>query len=94
MPADPNYPGRVRAHLGRFKQYPASARSAGGQGRGVVTFSLSGSGSVTSVSVVSHTGNAALDQELAAMVRRASPFPAPPDGQPKSFTVPVSWNLQ
>jgi len=93
IPADPNYPGRVRAHLGRFQQYPPSARSAGTQGRGMVTFSLSGSGSVTSVSVVRSTGAGVLDQEAAAMVRRASPFPAPPDGQSKSFTVPVSWQL-
>jgi protein TonB len=35
-----------------------------------------------------------LDQEILAMVRRASPFPAPPDGQPKSFTVPLNFNLQ
>ena len=93
MPSDPNYRGRVAAHLARYKQYPPSARSAGTQGSGTVTFSISGSGSVTSVSVVRGTGAGILDQELAAMVRRASPFPAPPSGQSMSFTVPVSWRL-
>jgi len=88
-----NYNGRVAAHLARYKQYPASARSNGIQGSGAVTFSLSGSGSVTSVTVVRGTGAAVLDQELAAMVRRASPFPTPPNGQSLSFTVPVSFKL-
>jgi len=88
-----NYNGRVAAHLARYKQYPASARGSGIQGSGAVTFSLSGSGSVTSVAVVRGTGAAVLDQELAAMVRRASPFPAPPNGQSLSFTVPVSFKL-
>jgi len=35
-----------------------------------------------------------LDQEILAMVRRASPFPAPPDGQPKSFTVPLNFTAR
>jgi protein TonB len=91
--SDPNYSGRVAAHLARHKQYPASARSNGTQGTGTVTFSINGSGSVTSVSLAHSTGAAILDQELTAMVRRASPFPAPPDGQAKSFTVPVSFKL-
>jgi TonB family protein len=93
-PADPNYAGRVRAHLVRYQQYPPSAKSAGAQGRGTVQFVIGGSGAVASVSVVSGTGNAALDQELAAMVRRASPFPPPPGGQSKSFTIPVNWQLR
>jgi len=92
--ADANYNGRVRAHLGRYQQYPAAARTAGVQGKGVVSFSISGSGSVTSVHVANSTGNGVLDQEISAMVRRASPFPAPPDGQPKSFNVPVSFTFR
>ena len=89
-----NYNGMVSAHLRRYQQYPASARSSGAAGSGMVTFSITGSGSVTSVSVAKATGAAVLDQEILAMVRRASPFPTPPDGQPKVFTVPVHFNLQ
>jgi protein TonB len=89
-----NYNGQVSAHLRRYQQYPAAARSNGITGSGTVTFSISGSGSVTSVRVTRGTGAAVLDQELAAMVRRASPFPAPPDGQARNFSVPVSFDLQ
>jgi protein TonB len=86
-----NYDGLVSAHL---RRHQSAARSGGAAGSGMVTFSLSGSGSVTSVRIVKGTGAAVLDQEILAMVRRASPFPAPPDGQPKSFTVPVRFSLQ
>jgi len=83
-----NYDGLVSAHL---RRHQSAARSNGVTGSGAVTFSLSGSGSVTSARIARGTGAAVLDQEILAMVRRASPFPAPPDGQPKSFTVPLHF---
>ncbi len=89
-----NYRGLVAAHLARFKQFPADARSRGENGRAMVAFSLSGSGGVTSVRLVRGTGVGSLDQEATAMVRRASPFPAPPDHRSVSFTVPVSFRIQ
>ena len=89
-----NYRGLVAAHLARFKQFPADARSRGDTGSAMVAFSLSGSGGVTSVRLVRGTGVGSLDQEATAMVRRASPFPAPPDGRSVSFTVPVSFRIQ
>src|SRR5262249_13149021 len=85
-----SYQGRVVAHLARYKQYPAAAGSKG-EGAGAVTFSLSGSGDVTSVTVSRSTGAAVLDQELVAWVRRASPFPAPPNGQSVTFTAPANF---
>jgi protein TonB len=91
---DPNYRGLVAAHLQRFKQYPADARAAQQQGIGSVSFTIDGNGRVTSASVSRGTGVASLDGELAAMVRRASPFPAPPGGHGMSFSVPVSFHLR
>jgi len=90
---DTNYRGLVSAHLARHKQYPADARARGDGGTAAVTFSLSGSGSVTSVRLARGSGVASIDQEVQAMVRRANPFPAPPDGRSVSFTVPVSFRL-
>jgi protein TonB len=90
---DTNYRGIVAAHLARHKQYPGAARGNGTQGSGAVSFTLDGSGRVTSSSVVRSTGAAILDQELAAMARRASPFPPPPGGRAMSFTVPIGFRL-
>jgi protein TonB len=89
-----NYNGIVAAHLQRHKRYPAVARAAGSQGVAKVSFSLDGGGRVTSVRLADGSGIAAIDQEAVAMVRRASPFPAPPDGQGRNFTVPVRFNLR
>jgi protein TonB len=89
-----NYNGRVSAHLARHKQYPAAARSAGSQGVASVSFTLDGGGRVTGARLARSSGVAAIDQEVVAMVRRASPFPAPPDGRGRNFTVPVRFNLR
>ena len=72
---------------------PSDARSRGDQGTATVSFSLDGGGGVTSARLARGSGVASIDQEVQAMVRRASPFPAPPDGRPRSFTVPVSFRL-
>jgi protein TonB len=91
---DSNYRGLVAAHLARHKRFPPEARSRGEQGGATVSFALDGGGRVTRVSLVRGTGSATLDQEATAMVRRASPFPAPPDGRSANFTVPVSFRIQ
>jgi protein TonB len=91
---DTNYRGLVAAHLARYKRFPREAQSRGAEGSVVVSFLLGGSGEVRSVSLVRGTHVASLDEEAVAMVRRASPFPAPPDGRPVSFTVPVSFEIR
>ncbi len=92
--ADTNYRGLIAAHLARHKRFPAEARSRGQQGNVTISFSLSGGGSVSAVRLVRGSGVASIDQEAQAMVRRASPFPAPPHGRSMSFTVPVSFHLR
>jgi protein TonB len=92
--ADANYRGVVIAHLSRHKQFPAEARNRGETGVASVTFSINGSGVVTSVRLARSSGSAILDREVQAMVRRASPFPPPPSRQAMSFTAPVNFNLR
>lgn len=92
--ADANYRGTVIAHLSRHKQFPAEARNRGDTGVASVTFSISGSGAVTSVRLARSSGSSILDHEVQAMVRRASPFPPPPSGQSMSFTAPINFNLR
>jgi protein TonB len=91
--ANANYAGLIAAHLARHKQYPAQARNNRIQGTGTVTFSIDGDGRVTAASIARSTGAAVLDKELEAMVQRSSPFPKPPGGQPRSFTVPLTFRL-
>jgi protein TonB len=91
---DSNYPGLVAAHLARFKRFPAEARAYGGSGAATVRFVLDGGGRVRSVALVRGSGNPALDRESVEVVRRSSPFPAPPDGRSHDFTQPIRFNVR
>jgi periplasmic protein TonB len=88
-----SYNGRVLAHFKRHQQYPAAARNKSITGKGKVSFAIDGGGRVTSASVLIASGSPVLDEEMTAMVLRASPFPAPPDGAPKKFDVPVTFDF-
>jgi protein TonB len=83
----------VSAHLARNKRYPRDALALGIGGTAAVAFSLDGSGNVTSIRLVRSSGHASLDRESQDLVRRASPFPAPPQGR-ASITVPVNFNVR
>ncbi|GLK69963.1 TonB family protein [Ancylobacter dichloromethanicus] len=92
--APANWRSRLMAHLNRHKRYP-SGESGAGKAR--VAFSINRSGRVLSARLVGSSGNASFDREAVAMVRRASPVPAPPPevgGGTISFTVPVLFSVR
>ncbi len=83
--------GTLLAHLNRYKRFPGGASPGTVQ----VAFSIDRSGRVLSARLVSGSGDAALDEEAVAMVRRASPVPAPPTGLGGStvmLAVPVKFS--
>lgn len=71
-----NWRGSLNAHLNRFKRFPSGATPGTVQ----VAFTIDRGGRVLAARLVRGSGDAALDEEAVAMVRRASPVPAPPDG--------------
>lgn len=83
--------GTLIAHLNRYKRFPGGADPGTVQ----VAFSIDRGGRVLSARLAGSSGNAALDEEAVAMIRRASPVPAPPDGVGGSvlaLAVPVRFN--
>jgi protein TonB len=88
-----DWASEVSAHLARNKRYPAEALSRGIGGTASVAFALGADGRVISVRLVRSSGNASLDRESQDLVRRASPFPPPPQGK-ASITVPVNFNVR
>lgn len=89
------YKQQVAAHLQRFKQYPAAAGGARGVSR--LSFSLGRSGQVLGSGLSGSSGNAALDAEALATVRRAQPFPSmPPEitANVVPFAVPLSFMVR
>jgi protein TonB len=83
--------GTLIAHLNRYKRFPGGANPGTVQ----VAFSIDRGGRVISARLVGSSGDAALDDEAVAMIRRASPVPAPPDGVGGSvlaLAVPVRFS--
>ncbi|MDH6293652.1 energy transducer TonB family protein [Agrobacterium fabrum] len=65
------------------------ARAAGKSGMAItVSFKIDSGGSVGGVSILSSTGNSAMDQKLLAVIQKTSVSPPPPGVNP-SFTLPV-----
>ena len=83
--------GTLLAHLNRYKRFPGGASPGTVQ----VSFSIDRAGRVLSARLVGGSGDLALDEEAVAMIRRASPVPAPPEGLGGStiaLAVPVKFS--
>ncbi|XDA97407.1 TonB family protein [Sulfitobacter sp. LCG007] len=80
-----NYPGLVMSRLSRIPR-----PSVNSQGTATVAFSISGNGGLAQVSLARGSGSAQLDQAALRLVRRAAPFPAPPSGAQRSFSVQIT----
>lgn len=82
---------KVMAHLEKRKRYPQAAQDRGQQGVATVEFTLDGQGNVQTVALRKGVGFSALDNEVLSLLRRASPVPAPPDGEPKRLTAQIQF---
>jgi TonB family protein len=81
------YIAQVRAQLSRNRRsLPGVLTTAHSE----VAFNIGADGRVSDVKLVASSGISELDSEATAMVLRASPFPAPPDGKARRLSVPVS----
>jgi protein TonB len=92
--ATPKWQARLAAHLERRKRYPADARRRRDEGVATVRFSIDAAGNVRSVQLLRSSGVPDLDAEVVALVRRASPVPAPPEGAKLDIALPIRFNLR
>ena len=79
-----NYPGKVLRRISRVGKPRVNNR-----GTAVVAFSISGSGGLASLSIARSSGSPALDQAALRVIRKAAPFPAPPRGAQRSYSIKV-----
>lgn len=94
--AIPTWTKLVVSALERNKRYPAAAQARGEKGTAQLAFSLDRQGRVLVSRIVHSSGSAALDQETLDLVRRAQPFPPPPNAMPGAhvdLTVPIRFNM-
>jgi periplasmic protein TonB len=83
--------------IAKHKSYPKIAQMRGWQGEVLLDLKLDGSGNVQAASIKESSGHESLDNQALEMVRKASPFPAPPEalrGRSFNITVPVSFKLE
>lgn len=91
------YVGALQRAIAKHKSYPAMARTRGWQGEALVDIHLDGNGHVLGSEISSSSGYEILDKQALEMVKKASPFPAPPDvlqGRSFHLTVPVAFKLE
>jgi TonB family protein len=79
--------------LERVKHYPESALQRHAKGIATIGFVLDESGGVASVVLLRSSGEADLDAESVALVKRAAPFPPPPGAQ-QSFAIDVAFGMR
>jgi TonB family protein len=89
-----NYQFVVGGMLERAKHYPEGAIRRGAKGTARIGFVLDELGGVASVSLLRSSGDADLDSESVALVRRASPFPPPPPEVKRSFVIEVAFGIK
>lgn len=80
-----NYPGAVMARLSRV-----SRPSVGTRGSAVVTFSIGPGGRLADIRIARGSGSSRLDRAALQVVRRAAPFPRPPAGAQRRFSITIS----
>jgi len=85
------------AHINRYKRYPAEARAHKIEGIVSVEFTLDRLGQIVSSRVTHSSGSPVLDEEAVTLLRRASPFPAPPQEVPPAgihLTLPIRFHMK
>lgn len=82
----------VRRRIMQAKRYPSEARARREVGSALVSVTISANGAVTSSVLIRSAGSAALDREAVAVMRRAAPFPRPPDGKPTTLRIPINFS--
>jgi protein TonB len=91
-----DYGARLLDWLRKHKKYPRRAQLRGYEGTAWLTFAIDREGHLLDYTIDEGTGHSLLDQEVVAMIKRASPLPAPPPDDGKSrfvYRVPVNFGL-
>jgi protein TonB len=87
---------RLMSHLDRYKRYPEAARARRVEGTALLSFGMDRDGRVLGYYIVRSSGCPELDDEVLAMIERASPLPpAPPEVRQQivQLVVPVRFRM-
>ncbi len=79
-----NYPGQVMRKISRLRRPRVRSR-----GTATVAFRIAPGGGLASIRIAKSSGSAELDAAALQLVRRAAPFPKPPAGARRSFSIGI-----
>ena len=60
------------------------------RGTALVAFTIAGNGGLAQLSLARSSGSDALDRAALQLVRRAGPFPPPPQGAQRAFSIGIT----
>ena len=92
-----SYSSLLANAIAKYKQYPKIAQMRGWQGTVIADLEIDSKGSVMSVKIKKSSTYEVLDNEALEMIKKASPFPPPPENlRGKNFNglVPISFKLE
>ena len=73
---------------------PPANTAASAQGVVMISFTILPDGKVGESKISQTSGHRELDQAGLATIIKSSPFPSPPIGAPRTFTVPIRFNVR
>lgn len=82
----------VASKIARNK--PSAATAASAQGVVLISFTIVSDGNVGGLKITQSSGHSVLDQAALTTISQSSPFPPPPSGAPRLFTVPIRFNAK
>ena len=91
-----SYSSLLANAIAKYKQYPKIAQMRGWQGTVIADLEIDSKGTVISIKIKKSSTYEVLDNEALEMIRKASPFPAPPEslrGKNFNVLVPISFKL-
>lgn len=80
-----NYPGRVMARISSVGRPRANAR-----GTAVIRFTIGSNGGLSAAGVSQSSGSRRLDSAALNIIHRAAPFPKPPSGARRSYSINIA----
>ena len=92
-----SYSSLLANAIAKYKQYPKIAQMRGWQGTVIADLEIDSKGAVMSVKIKKSSTYEVLDNEALEMIKKASPFPAPPEnlrGKNFNVLVPISFKLE
>ena len=85
---------QVAKLIAKKQKYPRSAQIRRLEGNAQVKIVIEADGAITSYELLKSTQHVILDKEVDKLIKRLDPLPAPPQPDPLTLTLPLTWRLE